>query len=153
MFLVEIPQKVENINRAICFAFIFLPLLLSVLVRNLAISSSDPPFFVHFILRSLVSNQIYHRSVSFAIKYTIGLCRFQSNIPSVSVVSNQIYHRIDGFLLGLPTSCSATSSQLLVFRATFCNSSNSKISEQLLVRKLAAFHISQCFSRQFMNFL
>ena len=139
MFLVEIPQKVENINRAICFTFIFLPLLLSVLVRNLAISSSDPPFFVHFILRSLVSNQIYHRSASFAIKYTIGLCRFQSNIPSVSVVSNEIYHRIDGFLLGLSTSCSATSCQLLVFRATFCNSSNSEISEQLLVRKLAAF--------------
>ena len=86
IFLVEIPQKVENINRAICFAFIFLPLLRSVSVRNSAISSSDPPFFVHFILRNLVSNQIYHRSASFPI-----------NIPSVSVVSNQIFHRSSSF--------------------------------------------------------
>ena len=64
--------------------------------------------------------------------------------------------------LGLSTSCLATSrissnftrfDQLLHSEQFLLLSSNSEISERLLVLKLAFLHISQCFSRQFMNFL
>ena len=62
--------------------------------------------------------------------------------------------------IGLSTSCSATFWQLLVFRATFCILNN--FSSYLLILRYRSsflclnwpfFHISQCFSTKFMNFL
>ena len=66
--------------------------------------------------------------------------------------------------IGLSTSWSATFlatsripsnffrfEQLFAFWAICLVISNSEISKQLLVLKLAFFHIAQCFSRQFMN--
>ena len=67
--------------------------------------------------------------------------------------------------IGLSTSWSATClatsripsnffrfEQLFAFWAISLVISNSEISKQLLVLKLAFFHVAQCFSRQFMNF-
>ena len=73
-------------------------------------------------------------------------------------------HPPPSFSLGLSTFCPPTFCQLVVFRAAFC-----KISEQFLLLVFfqfwdiwaafsacwnwLCFHIAQCFSRQFMNFL
>ena len=70
---------------------------------------------------------------------------------------------VDGNNVGISTSCSAFFQQVLVFRPTFFVSSNLLQSEQFLsiLRYWGSFlclnwpcyHISQCYSGQFTNFL
>ena len=75
-------KKIKSIEQYVCA---FLNFFHSVQNRSSAISSSNSckgHFSVHFCPSSLVSNQIYHRSASFPIKYTIDHPRFQSNISS-----------------------------------------------------------------------
>ena len=74
------------------------------------------------------------------------------------------YPHPSSFSLGLSTFCPPTFCQIVVFRATFCKNSEQFLS--LVVFQFwdiwaafsacwnwPCFHIAQCFSRQFMNFL
>ena len=76
-------KKIKSIEQYVCA---FLNFFHSVQNRSSAISSSNSckgHFLVHFCPSSLVSNQIYHRSASFPIKYIIESMVYCSHLPNM----------------------------------------------------------------------
>ena len=78
----DTPQKVDNIHRAICFAYFCISSIQ--FEPEVQLFCLRIAFLVHFNPSSLVSIKIvYHRSAYFRIKYTIESMVFYSHLPNM----------------------------------------------------------------------